>query len=159
LINCAGVNNNAMAHKAAVEDWQSVINVNLLGTYNVIRSFLPYMREVGHGRIVNFSSVVAEKGVPGTSAYAASKSGMWGLSRAIAAENGAKNININSINLGYSDIGMGIDEINEDLKQIITKNIPARRFCQPEEILDTVEFLRKVAYINGTSISLSGGLV
>jgi len=156
LINCVGIDISSIAHKSCVNDWQRVVQINLIGTFNVIRAFLPYMRSIEHGRIVNFSSIVAEKGVPGTSSYAASKSGLWGLSKAIAAENASKNITINSINLGYSDIGMGIDKISDEYRAAILKTIPANRFCQPQEILDTVQFLTEVGYINGASISLNG---
>ena len=65
-------------------------------------------------------------------------------------------MDINTINLGYSDIGMGIDKISDEYRAAILKTIPANRFCQPQEILDTVQFLTQVGYINGASISLNG---
>ena len=76
LINSAGTNYNAIAHKAELKKWRQVIKVSLLGTFNVIHSVLPRMRETGYGRIINFSSVVAQLGIPGTSAYAASKAAL-----------------------------------------------------------------------------------
>ena len=72
----------------------------------LIREILPIMRERKYGTIINFSSIVPQTSIPGTSSYAASKAGLWGMSRAIAAENSTKGITINNLNLGYYDIGM-----------------------------------------------------
>ena len=105
LINCAGISYNAFTHKSDPDKWKSVVETNLFGTYNFIRTLLPLMREQKFGRIINFSSVVAIKPTPGVSAYAASKSALWGLSKSIAIENAIFNISINNINLGYSELG------------------------------------------------------
>ena len=157
LINCAGNNYNSFAHKADVDNWSQVIDVNLTGTFNVIRAVLPIMREVGYGRIINFSSIVAQMGIPGTSAYAASKAGLWGLSKSIAVENAAKGITINNLNLGYFDIGM-IKEVPEKFQEIIKEKIPTRNFGNPENIFNAVKFLMETDYINGTSIDINAGL-
>ena len=158
LLNCAGVSNSVFLHKSDPEEWKRIINTNVVGTYNVIRSFLPHMRAQGFGRIINFSSVVAEIGVMGTSAYATSKSALWGLTRALAVENASKKITINCINLGYCNIGMGINEISEEQKKELLDRIPAKRFCTANEIFKTVEYLRCVEYVNGANISLNGAL-
>ena len=159
VINCAGVSYNAFTHKADVESWQNVINTNLIGTFNVIRAFLPHMRESNYGRIINIGSVVAQKGVPGTSAYAASKAALWGLAKAIAVENASKGITINNINLGYSDIGMGLTQISAPQKQDLLGKIPAGRFGSPQEIISTVDYLIGTEYVNGTSIDLNGAFI
>ena len=78
LINCAGVSYNSFAHKSNPLEWKKVIDTNLVGTFHMIRAFLPTMREQNFGRIINFSSVVAQKGTPGVRAYAASKAALWG---------------------------------------------------------------------------------
>jgi NAD(P)-dependent dehydrogenase (short-subunit alcohol dehydrogenase family) len=158
LINCAGINYSALAHKADLDAWKNVINVNLIGTFNAIHSALPLMRENGYGRIINFSSVVSQKGVAGTSAYAASKSALSGLAKSIAIENGTKGITINNINLGYFDIGM-ISEVPEKFHSAILNSIPNKRFGQPKDILSTVNYIIDTDYLNGTSIDLSAGLV
>ena len=121
LINCAGVNYSSFAHKADINSWSHVINVNLIGTFNVIHSLLPCMRSDGFGRIINLSSVVAQTPVPGTSAYASSKSGLSGLIKSIASENANKGITINNINLGYFNIGM-INEVSTEYKNNQTEN-------------------------------------
>lgn len=158
LINCAGVTYNSFAHKGDPEKWKKVIETNLFGSYNFIRLLLPIMREQKFGRIINFSSVVAVKPTPGVSPYATSKSALWGLSRSVAVENAALNVTINNINLGYSELGMIADVPDEYLKSIIAQ-IPAGKLCAPQDILNTVNFLRNTCYITGTSIELSGGLI
>jgi NAD(P)-dependent dehydrogenase (short-subunit alcohol dehydrogenase family) len=157
LINCAGITYSAFAHKSDPERWKEVIETNLIGTYNLIRSVLPKMREINHGRIINFSSVVAVKGTPGVSAYAATKSAFWGLSKSIAIENANKNITINSINLGYSELGM-IKEVPEQYMEQIKSEIPMKRLCSPDEILSTVNYLINTGYITGESLNVNGGL-
>ncbi len=158
LINCAGITYNAFAHKSDPEKWKNVIEINVFGTYNFIRALLPIMREQKFGRIINFSSVVAIKPTPGISAYAASKSALWGLSKSIAIENAAFNININNINLGYSELGM-IEMVPEEYKKNIISQIPAGTLCEPKDILNTVNYLKTTRYITGSSIDLSGGLI
>ncbi len=157
LINCAGDNYDCYAHKSSQEEWHKVIEINLIGTYNMIRAVLPIMRVQNFGRIINFSSVVAELGIPGTSAYAASKAGLWGMSKSIAVENASKGITINNLNLGYFDIGM-IKEISEDYKKIIKKRIPTGEFGNPQNIFYAVKFLIDSDYINGASIDINGGI-
>jgi NAD(P)-dependent dehydrogenase (short-subunit alcohol dehydrogenase family) len=159
LINCAGISYNSYAHKCDIVKWQKVIEVNLIGTFNVIRVFLPFMREVNFGRIINFSSVVTKLPTPGISAYLASKSGLNGLTKALSIENASKGVTVNSINLGYSNIGMGLKELNQQIQNSIINKIPAGRFCQPEEIFNTVEFIINNEYLNGSIIDLNGALI
>lgn len=158
LINCAGINYNSFAHKADIFKWQQVINVNLIGTFNLIHSLLPFMREQSFGRIINFSSVVADLPSPGISAYAASKSALSGMAKSIAVENATKGITINNINLGYSELGM-ISEVPDKFLEEIKKRIPSNKLCKPFDIFNTVEYLRNTEYVNGAEINLSGGLI
>jgi len=158
LINCAGINYNSFAHKSDPEKWKEVIETNLIGTYNLIRCVLPRMREINHGRIINFASVLAVKGTPGVSAYAATKSAFSGLSKSISVENAAKNITINNINLGYTVLGI-IRDVPEKFKEILMNEIPMKRLCNPDEILSTVNYLINTAYITGESININGGLI
>jgi NAD(P)-dependent dehydrogenase (short-subunit alcohol dehydrogenase family) len=157
LINAAGTNYNSVAHKADIDKWFEVIRVNLFGTFNVIHSFLPIMREQNFGRIINFSSIVPQKGIPGTSAYAASKSGLWGMTKSIAKENASKGITINNLNLGYFNIGM-ISEVPMEIQEVIKKEIPVKDFGHPDDIFNTIEYIRNTPYLTGTSIDVNGGL-
>lgn len=157
VLNCAGSNYNAFAHKADFEKWKNVIDVNLIGSFNVINAALPFMREKGFGRIINFSSIVAQKGVPGTSAYASSKSALWGMTKSIAIENAKKGITINNLNLGYFDIGM-ITSVPEPILDSIKKTIPSQNLGNPESIYNAIIFLIENDYLNGTSLDINGGL-
>jgi NAD(P)-dependent dehydrogenase (short-subunit alcohol dehydrogenase family) len=159
LINCASISYSVFAHKSDIGKWKHVIDVNLTGTFNVIHALLPLMREQNFGRIINFSSVVAQLPTPGVSAYAASKSALWGLAKSIAAENGLKGITINNINMGYANIGMGINDVPQEYQQQIRKRIPSEKFCEPEDILKTVKFLIDTDYLNGATIDLNGALI
>ena len=157
LINCAGITYNSFAHKSDPDLWKKVIEVNLIGSFNCIRAILPTMRTQKFGRIINFSSVVASKGTPGVSAYAASKSALWGLTKSLAQENANLNITINNINMGYSELGM-IDKVPAKFLDPLIKQIPANKLCEPEDIFKTVKYLMECSYINGSSIDVNGGL-
>jgi NAD(P)-dependent dehydrogenase (short-subunit alcohol dehydrogenase family) len=159
LLNCAGISYNSFAHKADIELWNRVIDVNLKGSFNVIREVLPLMREQGYGRIINFSSVVTSLPTPGISAYAASKAGLLGLTKSLAAENASKGITINAINLGYVNLGMGISDVPVAYQEKMKTQIPAGRFCEPEEVYNTVNYLIQTEYVNGTAIDINGGLI
>lgn len=157
LLNAAGITYNALAHKADLNAWRRVIDTNVVALFNLTKLLLPLMRQDNYGRIISFSSVVAQMGIIGTSAYAASKSALWGMGKAIAAENAIKNVTINAINLGYFDIGM-IEKVPANLLAEIINKIPAKRLGHPDEIIRTVEFMISNAYLNGTAIDLNGGL-
>lgn len=158
LINCAGISYNSFTHKSDPEKWRKVIDVNLIGTYHMIRALLPLMREQNFGRIINFSSVIAQKGTPGVSAYAASKAGLWGMTRSLAQENGSKGITVNNINLGYVSLGMGVEQVPQSFQENIKNQIPSKLLCEPNDVYKTVKFLMNTSYVNGTSIDLNGGL-
>jgi NAD(P)-dependent dehydrogenase (short-subunit alcohol dehydrogenase family) len=158
LINCAAINYNSFAHKADIHKWTEVINVNIIGTFNVIHALLPLMREQNFGRIINFGSVVADLPSPGISAYATSKSALFGLSKSLAAENAVKGVTVNNINLGYSELGM-ISQVPEDYLKEILKKIPSGKLCSKEDIFKTVQFIRSNEYLNGANINLNGGLI
>jgi acetoacetyl-CoA reductase/3-oxoacyl-[acyl-carrier protein] reductase len=158
LINCAGVSYNSFAHRSHHEEWSQVINVNLNGTFYLIRALLPLMREQNFGRIINLSSVVAETGVMGTSAYAASKAGINGMIKSIALENAQKNITINNINLGYFNIGM-INTVPQEIQEQIKSKIAFKEFGDPKNILNTIQYICETPYLTGSCIDLNGGLV
>lgn len=159
LLNCAGISYNAFAHKSDPIHWKRVVEVNLFGTYNFIRLLLPLMRNQRYGRIINFSSVAAQKGTPGVSAYAASKSALWGMTKSLAVENGSLNITINNINLGYVEVGMGVEQVPVLYQKVLLQQIPAGIFCKPQDIFNTIQYIRNTPYINGASIDLNGALI
>lgn len=159
LINCAGISYNSFAHKADVKKWSDVIDVNLKGTFFMSHALLPYMREMGYGRIINFSSVIAKLPTQGVSAYAASKAGIVGLTKSLAVENGSKGVTVNAINLGYVNVGMGVNDVPPAYQEKIKSQIPLNRFCNPDEIYSTVKYLMETEYVNGAAIDINGGLI
>jgi acetoacetyl-CoA reductase/3-oxoacyl-[acyl-carrier protein] reductase len=159
LINSAGANYSGFAHKANMDAWKKIVEINLYGTFHMIHHALIAMREQNYGRIINFSSVVAQMSIPGTSAYAASKSGLWGLTKAIAAESASKGITINTLNLGYFNIGM-INEVTLEMQEVLKSKIPVgHQFGDPDNIFEAINFIIKASYLTGASIDLNGGII
>jgi len=120
---------------------------------------LPFMRASQFGRIINFSSVIAKLPTMGVSAYAASKAGLIGMTKSLAVENASLGITVNAINLGYVELGMGVNNVTEQYQAKMKHKIPVGRFCRPEEIYNTIKYFVETEYINGTDIDLNGGLL
>ena len=158
VINCAGISYTSFAHKSDIEMWKKTIDINLTGTFHVIRCLLPIMREQRYGRIICFSSVVTKRPTLGVSAYAASKAGLIGMTKTIAAENAAYGITANSINLGYADLGMGVNAVSKEYQELVKQKNPMKRFCNPEEIYNVIKFLINTEYVNGANIDIDGGV-
>ena len=157
LINSAGITYNSFAHKADVNEWTKVINVNLNGTFYLTRSILPLMREQNFGRIINLSSIVSQTGVLGTSAYAASKAGLTGMIKSIALENAKNSITINNINLGYFKVGM-INTVSPEMQEKIKAKIALNEFGDPENIFNTIQYISETPYLTGSCFVLIGGI-
>ena len=157
FINCAGVSFNAVTHKFPELEWEKLIHVNLTSTFYICKLLLPYMRNEGYGRIVFISSIVAQTGVVGASAYAASKSGLWGLMKTLVQENASKGITCNTLNLGYFDIVL-IREVPEAYLEDLKKRIPNKALGNPDDIFKTIQLLMDTTYINGSCIDINGGL-
>lgn len=159
LINCAGISYNSFVHKADPVQWKKVIDVNLLGTFYMSHALLPIMRSNGYGRIINFASVVTKYPTPGVSAYAVSKSGINALTKALSLENASKGITVNSLNLGYTNAGMGLHDVPEAYKKMIMEHIPLHRFCEPFEVFNIITCIIKTEYLTGSVIDVNGGLL
>ncbi len=159
LINNAGITRDAVFHKMTKTQWDEVLRVNLDGMFNVTRQVVEIMREQMDGRIVNISSVNAQKGQFSQANYAASKAGVHGFTKSLAQELMSKNITVNSISPGYVNTRL-MHGIREDILQSIIDLIPAKRLAEPEEIAWAVDFLLndKSSYITGANLSINGGL-
>jgi NAD(P)-dependent dehydrogenase (short-subunit alcohol dehydrogenase family) len=159
VINNAGVSKSEIAWKTADENWNYTLAVNLSGPFYVAKHILPHMRENGSGRIIFMSSVVAQTGFIGTSAYAASKAGLIGLTRTLAKEVANKGITVNAIAPGYFSTGM-IDDVTPDLQENLKKQIPVGDLGKPEEIAALVEYMisDNASYLTGQIVGLNGGL-
>lgn len=159
LVNAVGKTINGTGHRQNPRDVQDVLNTNLLGAFNLCRAFLPLMRDRAWGRIINLSSVVGLRGVPGASAYAASKAGLLSMTRTLAVENARKGITVNALNLGYMEDGL-INAVPEDARgRIIEDRIPMRRLGNLDNITAAVRFLIDADYVTGTAIDIDGGFL
>jgi len=159
LVNNAGITRDAVFTKMTKKQWDEVLRVNLDGMFNVTRQVVENMREQESGRIVNISSVNAQKGQFSQANYAASKAGVYGFTKSLAQELMSKNITVNSLSPGYVDTRL-MNGIRPDILESIIAQIPAKRLAQPEEIAWAVEFLvsDKSRYITGANLSINGGL-
>jgi 3-oxoacyl-[acyl-carrier protein] reductase len=158
LVNLAGISLDGMGHKMDESTWDRVVDTNLKGTFLMSRAILPFMRGQEWGRIINISSVVGQKGVPGTVAYASSKGGLYSLSRTLAAENATKNITVNALALGYFEVGM-IGVLKPEVQEQVRQTIPMKRLGHPRNVELAIRFLIDADYITGTTININGGLL
>ena len=158
LVNNAGITRDTMLHKMSPEQWNLVISTNLNSCFNMSRCVIESMREKRFGRIVNISSVNAQKGQLGQTNYSAAKAGIIGLTKALAQESAAKGINVNAIAPGYIATEM-VTAIPENILEKIVAQIPVRRLGKPEEIARIALFLAsdEAEFITGSTISANGG--
>jgi NAD(P)-dependent dehydrogenase (short-subunit alcohol dehydrogenase family) len=161
VINLSGYNSDTFAHKiseSSIEKVDKQINVNVKGTINIISNCLSYMREQQFGRIILVSSVLADHPVMSTSVYAGCKGFVDSFTKTVALENANKNINCNSLQLGYFDGGLTY-KIPEDFRETIKNNIPSKRWGMIDELYNTIDYLIETGYITGQNINISGGII
>ncbi|MDD2205373.1 MAG: 3-oxoacyl-[acyl-carrier-protein] reductase [Bacteroidales bacterium] len=159
LINNAGITNDSSLKKMTVEQWQQVIDINLSGSFYCIKAVSPYMLEHSYGRIVSTSSVVALYGNFGQTNYVATKAGLIGMTKTLAKELGRKGITVNAVAPGFIETEM-VAKMPEDVLNGMRAKVPVGRLGQPEDIAATFAFLAsdEASYINGTVISVDGGI-
>jgi NAD(P)-dependent dehydrogenase (short-subunit alcohol dehydrogenase family) len=159
LINNAGISRSDISWKVDSDDWRDTMSVNLDAPFFLSRHALKHMRLNKWGRIINVSSIVAQTGFVGTSAYAASKAGLLGLTKTMAKEVAASGITVNALALGYFNVGM-IEDVPAEIRDQIIDGIPAKRLGGPETVHGTMEWLmtEEAGYVTGQTINLNGGL-
>jgi 3-oxoacyl-(acyl-carrier-protein) reductase len=159
LVANAGVTRDQLLMRMSDEEFESVVDVNLTGTFRCVRRAAKGMIRARKGRIVLVSSVVGLFGGAGQVNYAASKSGLIGMARSITRELGGRGITANVVAPGFIDTAMTA-ELPEERQEAYRVAIPAGRFAQPDEVAGVVEFLASDAagYINGAVIPVDGGL-
>ena len=159
LINNAGITKDTLFIRMKDEDWDSVIDTNLNGVYNVTRAVVPAMVKKRSGNIINISSVVGFTGNVGQVNYSATKSALIGFTKSLAKELGGRGIRVNCIAPGYITTDM-TEKIPAKIKEELLKSIPLKREGEPREIADVCLFLASsmASYITGTVIHVNGGL-
>ena len=159
LVNNAGITADKMMHKMEVDDWDKVIQVNLSGTFYMSHLVYQHMLERQSGRIVSISSVIGEQGNAGQANYAATKSGLFGLTMSLATECARKGITVNCVAPGYIETDMVAGVPQKAIDKIVA-GVPMQRLGQPDEVARVVEFLADPdsSYITGQVYSVNGGL-
>ena len=160
LVNNAGITRDGLMMRMKDEDWDSVINVNLKGTFNCIRAANRPMMKQRSGRIINITSVVGVIGNPGQANYVAAKSGVIGLTKTVAKELASRGVTCNAIAPGFIETDM-TDHLQDDLKQKMLEQIPLNRMGSADDVAKVAEFLASdaSAYITGQVIHVDGGMV
>lgn len=160
LVNNAGITKDTLLMRMKKEDFEDVLQVNLVGTFNVTKSVIPYMMKQKEGRIINLSSVVGISGNAGQANYAASKAGIIGFTKSLAKEVGSRNILVNAVAPGFIETQM-TDVLKDEIKEEIKKTIPLKRMGTVEDVANVVKFLASEAsgYITGQVIQVDGGML
>lgn len=160
LVNNAGITKDMLLMRMKKEDFESVIGVNLVGTFNITKNVIPYMMKNRSGRIINVSSVVGISGNAGQTNYSASKAGIIGFTKSLAKEVGSRNILVNAVAPGFIETQM-TDVLKEEAKEEISKTIPLKRMGTVEDVANVVKFLasKDSSYITGQVINIDGGML
>ena len=169
VFTCAGFTWDTMFHRMTHEQWNSIIDVHLNGTFLILHKAYPFMRELGKNeldegkvpeprKLITVSSM-SSFGNLGQANYAAAKAGVEAFSKSLAKEVGSRGITVNSVAPGYIETDM-TEQINNKMKEEILKQIPLSRFGKPEEVSELIEFLitDQASYITGQTIHINGGL-
>ena len=159
LVNNAGITRDKLVMAMSDEDFNSVIDTNLLGTFHMIKFLVRYMLKNKGGRIINIASVSGVLGNAGQANYSASKAGVIGLTKSVARELATKNICVNAVAPGFIETDM-VKAMSESAIEAGVASIPMKRLGKPEDIAAMVGFLAsdKAAYITGQVINVDGGM-
>ena len=160
LVNNAGITKDMLLMRMKPEDFNEVINVNLIGTFNMTKNVINYMMKERKGRIINVSSVVGISGNAGQTNYAASKAGIIGFTKSLAKEVASRNILVNAIAPGFIQTDM-TNILKENVKDEIAKTIPLKRMGTAKDVANVVKFLVSAerSYITGQVIQGDGGML
>jgi 3-oxoacyl-[acyl-carrier protein] reductase len=159
LVNNAGVTRDGLLARMSDDDWQTVLDTNLGGTFNTCRAVTRGMMRRRAGAIVNVSSVVGLHGNPGQTNYSASKAGIIGFTKALARELGSRGVRANVVAPGYISTRL-TNELPDELKGAMLANTPLGRFGEPEDVAGAVRFLCSdaAAFVTGEVLLVDGGL-
>ncbi|RKY56689.1 MAG: beta-ketoacyl-ACP reductase [Candidatus Neomarinimicrobiota bacterium] len=160
LINNAGITRDQLMLRMSEDDFDKVLDVNLKGTWNMIKSVVPFMTKARYGKIINLASVSGLIGNAGQANYSASKAGIIGLSKSVAREFSKRNITCNAVAPGYIETKM-TESLPDSVKEHYLKEIPLGRYGQVEDVASLVLFLasKHADYITGQVVHVDGGMV
>lgn len=160
LVNNAGITKDKLIQRMKEEEFTDVINVNLVGTFNITKNVIKYMTKKRYGKIINISSVVGISGNAGQSNYAASKAGIIGFTKSIAKELASRNITANAVAPGFIKTDM-TNVLKDEIKEAIEETIPLKRLGTAEDVAKVVNFLASEDsnYITGQVINVDGGML
>jgi 3-oxoacyl-[acyl-carrier protein] reductase len=156
LVNNAGLRADGLSPQIADEDWERVLETNLSGPFRVTRRALRGMMRARFGRVVNVASIVGQRANPGQANYAASKAGLVGFTKTVAAEVARRGVTVNAVAPGLVETEM----TNGISQERFLEAVPARRAGTPEEVAACVRFLvsEEASYVTGTTLTVDGGL-
>lgn len=160
LVNNAGINVRKPIAEFTLEEWNRVMNTNVTGVFLMCRSFVPQMKGQGYGRILNLTSMMSHVALPGRTAYAASKTALMGLTKALALELAGDNITVNGISPGFCATEMNRSLLEDpEFSTFFLSRIPVGRWGRPEEIAALAVYLCSAAagFITGTDVVIDGG--
>ena len=160
LVNNAGITKDMLLLRMKQEDFKQVIDVNLVGTFNITKTVSQYMMKARAGRIINISSVVGISGNVGQANYAASKAGIIGFTKSLAKELAGRNILVNAVAPGFIKTDM-TSVLKDEVKDSIVNSIPLKREGTAQEVANVVKFLASddSSYITGQVINIDGGML
>lgn len=160
LVNNAGITKDMLLMRMKKEDFEQVIDINLVGTFNVTKNVISHMLKARCGRIINISSVVGISGNAGQTNYAASKAGIIGFTKSLAKEVASRGILVNAVAPGFIETSM-TEVLKEEVKEEIAKSIPLKRMGTVQDVANVVKFLvsEDSAYITGQVIHVDGGML
>jgi 3-oxoacyl-[acyl-carrier protein] reductase len=158
LVNNAGINWDGVIWKMSEEQWDSVIDINLKGYFNYIRTVAPIFREQKSGKIVNVTSINGLRGKFGQANYSASKAGIIGLTKTVAKELGKYGVNVNAVAPGLIETDM-MKQATEEVRKMAIEEIVLKRIGMPEEVANVVVFMcsEMARHITGEVIKVDGG--
>jgi NAD(P)-dependent dehydrogenase (short-subunit alcohol dehydrogenase family) len=160
LVNNAGINIRKPVTEFTLAEWRQVVDTNLTGPFLVCRAFVPHMKGQGYGRILNLTSIMSHVAIGGRTAYAASKTGLLGFTKALALELAPEKITVNGISPGPCATEMNTPLLqNPELNREFTSKIPLGRWGKVEEIGQLALYLcsEEAGFITGTDILIDGG--
>ena len=159
LVNNAGITRDGLFMRMKDEDWEQVLNVNLTSAFRLSRACMKGMMKRRFGRVISITSVVGVTGNPGQGNYAASKAGMIGMSKSLAAEVASRGITVNCVAPGFIESPM-TDALNDKQKESILATIPAGRLGAGADIASACVYLasREAAYVTGVTLHVNGGM-